>query len=288
MGSVSKILGCCLFVLTTSLPIATPDAVAQSLVPPGVYGYGWGEFPYWLKPTYDYSYEAMTVRPPVVCGYRPTPVYSVKRPTKSSAIANLTAVALLRADKHDGACRHRAGAGRKCGRRRTMMEIATTFARSARVSLAFIVAGIVSVQAAELSQRAPANPLAGIKLDALAATRDQPLFAPNRRPPQKASAVVYSPPPPPQVNPPALSLLGIVSNPNDAHAIVHVAGADRPRTLRIGDAIDGWHVISIDPQRLVIGYSDRVENISMFKPSPGMKLAIRLVNMRRPPGATIR
>jgi len=60
-------------------------ASAQSLVPPGVWGYGWGEFPYWLKPTYGYPYEEMTVRPqlpPVVCGYQPTPVYDVKKPHK--------------------------------------------------------------------------------------------------------------------------------------------------------------------------------------------------------------
>ncbi len=164
------------------------------------------------------------------------------------------------------------------------MEIATIFARSVRVSVALVLAGFASVQAAELSQRAPANPLSGIRLDALSATRDRPLFAPDRRPPQKALAVVYSPPPPPPVNPPALSLLGIVSNPNDAHAIVHVAGADKPRILRIGDAIDGWHVVSIDPQRLVIGYNGRVENMTMFKPSSGMKLAIRFVDMRRSPG----
>ncbi len=82
MGFVYKILGCFLFVLTINLPIATPNAAAQSLVPPGVYGYGWGEFPYWLKPTFDYSYEETTGRPLVVCGFHPTPVYSVRRPHK--------------------------------------------------------------------------------------------------------------------------------------------------------------------------------------------------------------
>jgi len=80
-----RILTASLMAIVAGLVASSSPALAQSLVPPGVYGYGWGEYPYWLKPTYGYPYEELTVRPqlpPVVCGYQPTPVYDVKKPHK--------------------------------------------------------------------------------------------------------------------------------------------------------------------------------------------------------------
>jgi len=85
MVSLRKALTLCLFTVSGGVALFSDAATAQSLVPPGTYGYGWGEFPYWLKPTYGYPYEELTLRPqlpPVVCGYQPTPVYDVKKPHK--------------------------------------------------------------------------------------------------------------------------------------------------------------------------------------------------------------
>ena len=43
--------------LVACMASLTLPANAQDIVPPGVYGYGWGDQPYWLKPSFDYSYE---------------------------------------------------------------------------------------------------------------------------------------------------------------------------------------------------------------------------------------
>ena len=142
----------------------------------------------------------------------------------------------------------------------------TIFRRSG-VALLVGVLGSLATAHAEFSRPALANPLAALTLEKLPTTRERPLFSPDRRPPHKAEATIAAAPPPPPANPPGLSLLGIVSAPRDAHAIVRVAGTDKPRALRRGTTIDGWRVIAIDPQHLTIGRDGRETTVAMFKPA---------------------
>jgi hypothetical protein len=62
-------------------PLASP-ADAQYLMPPGFYGYGWGEHPYWLDPSFEYSYEADRSReyPRDSCLNEEVPIYDRRAP----------------------------------------------------------------------------------------------------------------------------------------------------------------------------------------------------------------
>jgi hypothetical protein len=151
------------------------------------------------------------------------------------------------------------------GRRTT--RVATIFRRPGVALLVGVLSGFATAHA-ESSRPTLANPLAILTLKTLPTTRDRPLFSPERRPPHKAEATIAAAaPPPPPPSPPALSLLGIVSAPRDTHAIVRVAGIDKPRALRRGTTIDGWQVIAIAPQNLTIGRDGRRTTVAMFKPA---------------------
>jgi hypothetical protein len=58
-------------------------ANAQNIVPPGFYGWGWGDQPYWLKPIFDYDYETQTGHSDkTVCMNEDQPVYSHSNPPR--------------------------------------------------------------------------------------------------------------------------------------------------------------------------------------------------------------
>ena len=129
-------------------------------------------------------------------------------------------------------------------------------------------------RAAELS-----NPLGGLTLQALSATRERPLFAPTRRPPAPPpppppepeapppAEVVEAPPveapPPPPPEPPAVTLFGVVAEAEGARAIVRGPANENLR-LRVGDKIGDWAVTRIEPRRLVLSLGDRSETFSLF------------------------
>jgi general secretion pathway protein N len=118
-------------------------------------------------------------------------------------------------------------------------------------------------QAASLS-----NPLAVQSLDALSATRERPLFAPSRRPPDPPapaappSVVVASPTPPPE--PPAITFYGVVMEPDGARALARGPSNESLR-LRVGDEVGGWSVTGVDRRRLVLTLGERSETFSLFE-----------------------
>ena len=135
------------------------------------------------------------------------------------------------------------------------------------------VAQAPAERAAELS-----NPLGGLTLQALSATRERPLFAPTRRPPAprlrrlpnrrrrrppKSSRRRRSKPPPPPPEPPAVTLFGVVAEAEGARAIVRGPANENLR-LRVGDKIGDWAVTRIEPRRLVLSLGDRSETFSLF------------------------
>ncbi len=71
-----------LFALVACLASLASPTNAQYLVPPGFYGYGWGEHPYWLDPTFDYAYELKQTRDydKVICLNEERPIYSHRAP----------------------------------------------------------------------------------------------------------------------------------------------------------------------------------------------------------------
>ena len=109
----------------------------------------------------------------------------------------------------------------------------------------------------------PASPLAALSLDRFSATRDRPLFSPNRRPPppppQPAVTVIPKLPP----APPSLTLLGVIMDAEEARAIVQIA--NEVRRLRMGEDVGGWKVTQIEARKLVLSLdSSHSATFTMF------------------------
>ncbi len=109
------------------------------------------------------------------------------------------------------------------------------------------------------------NPVAATSLDQLAATRERPLFAPDRRRPTAASVVRHVEPPPPPPDQPRLSLFGVVVDTNGPRAVIRSDPVGKTLRVRLGDEVGGWRVTQIDGQRLVMSLDGRSATVMMFK-----------------------
>jgi general secretion pathway protein N len=94
------------------------------------------------------------------------------------------------------------------------------------------------------------NPLWGVPVGALSATRERPLFSPSRRPP--AVAVAAPPPsalPPPPAPPPAelkLTLVGTVIGSAGSIGVFSDPANKATVRLRVGEGHDSWILRAID------------------------------------------
>lgn len=114
---------------------------------------------------------------------------------------------------------------------------------------------------------ASGNPLWGISIEALHATRERPLFSPSRRPPAPAvisppvAAIKVAAPPPPSG--PTLNLLGIVEGNGEGYAVfINTATHDIVR-LQTGEGKDGWVLRSVSGRQAVIEKNDRTEILEL-------------------------
>jgi hypothetical protein len=94
-------------------------------------------------------------------------------------------------------------------------------------------------------QQPPAMPW--LKLDGLSATRDRPLFAPDRR--QPAPAAVATTPIQPASLPqesqrPQLTLMGIIEAPTATIILLRDRKTSQPLTVRSGDSIGNWRILA--------------------------------------------
>ena len=143
----------------------------------------------------------------------------------------------------------------------------------------------LAVAAAMAQEPAPvglANPLAAQPLERLKVTRERPLFSATRRapapPPAPATVAVAAPPPPP-APPPSVALLGIVSEPHGARAVVRESG-DKVVRVRVGDDVGGWKVSKIAKRELVLSLGDRTASFALFDSERSVRPASRLVDRR--------
>lgn len=116
---------------------------------------------------------------------------------------------------------------------------------------------------------AKGNPLWGIPLHSLSATRERPLFSPSRRPPPK---VVAAPPPPPPPKPapparPSLTLVGTAIGPTQSIGIFVDQATRNVIRLRTGEGHDGWTLRAIHGRDAVFE-EDRREAV-LALPNPG-------------------
>lgn len=92
----------------------------------------------------------------------------------------------------------------------------------------------------------------------------RPLFMESRRPGQPPAAA--PPPPPPPTTPPPISLklMGILSTPKGKVALIADAKGKYKR-LKLNDALDGWQVIGIKPDRLFMEQNGFTEDLPLLK-----------------------
>jgi general secretion pathway protein N len=116
-----------------------------------------------------------------------------------------------------------------------------------------------------------ANPLWGIPIELLHATRERPLFSPLRHPPMPV--VIAAPPPkieaPKAPDDPTLDLIGTVTgNPDAGYAVfVDKASHDVVR-LKTGEGRDGWILQSVSKRKAVLE-KDQRSTVVRLPPMPG-------------------
>jgi general secretion pathway protein N len=124
------------------------------------------------------------------------------------------------------------------------------------------------IDVSSTDRAASGNPLWGISIETLHATRERPLFSPSRRPPAPpvvsapvAPVKVAAPPPPPAA--PSLNLLGIVEGNGEAYAVfINTTTHDIVR-LKTGEGEDGWVLRSVRGREAVVEKDDRTEVLEL-------------------------
>ncbi|MCI0468188.1 MAG: hypothetical protein L0Y57_14520 [Beijerinckiaceae bacterium] len=125
-------------------------------------------------------------------------------------------------------------------------------------------------------QLAGGNPLWGIPIEKLTATRERPVFSASRRPPvppaaPEPEAPPPSPPPPAGPGRPLLTLVGTVTGEPQNVAVVRDQTAKGFIRLHIGEAVSGWILRSIDARSVTV--ENNGETVTMALPAARPPLA---------------
>jgi general secretion pathway protein N len=133
------------------------------------------------------------------------------------------------------------------------------------------------------SEPAPrsANPLWGIPLKSLTATRDRPIFSASRRPPPPvvAPAPVMSaapPPPPKEIERPQLSLVGTVIGESESFGLFVDQANKVSLRLRLGEQHDGWVLRAVQGREVTLEKDQLAATLLMPQPGKGNDGEIRM------------
>jgi general secretion pathway protein N len=116
------------------------------------------------------------------------------------------------------------------------------------------------------------NPLWGIPISALDATRERPVFSASRRPPMPpvvAQRVAVPPPPPKPAEPeqPLLTLVGTaIGTPKNVAVVLDRTTKTLVR-LHLGEAVSGWTLRAVDPRTMTVEKNS--QTVILALPSPG-------------------
>jgi general secretion pathway protein N len=127
------------------------------------------------------------------------------------------------------------------------------------------------------AQRPPpaGNPLWGVSIGKLTATRERPLFTVSRRPPAPPIAAeppAEAPPPPPaEPEPPQFILVGTVTGEPQNVVVVQDQTTKSLVRLRVGEAVSGWFLRSIDARRVTVEKNSQTVTVAL--PARGSPLA---------------
>lgn len=116
------------------------------------------------------------------------------------------------------------------------------------------------------------NPLWGIPISALDATRERPIFSASRRPPMPpvvAQRVTAAPPPPKPAEPeqPLLTLVGTAIGQTQNVAVVLDRTTKTLVLLHVGEAASGWILRSVDSRTMKVEKNS--QTVTLALPAPG-------------------
>jgi len=132
------------------------------------------------------------------------------------------------------------------------------------------------------SEPAPrsANPLWGIPLKSLTATRDRPIFSASRRPPPPvvvpAPIVSAAPPRPKEVERPQLSLVGTVIGETESFGLFIDQANKVSLRLRVGEQHDGWVLRAVQGREATLEKDLHAATLMMPQPGKGSDGEIRM------------
>jgi general secretion pathway protein N len=132
------------------------------------------------------------------------------------------------------------------------------------------------------SEPAPrsANPLWGIPLKSLTATRDRPIFSASRRPPPiiaPAPIVSAAPPPrPKEIEKPQLSLVGTVIGESESFGLFIDQANKVALRLRVGEQHDGWVLRAVQGREVTLEKDLQAATLLMPQPGKGSDGEIRV------------
>jgi hypothetical protein len=142
------------------------------------------------------------------------------------------------------------------------------------------------------------NPLWGIPIQQLSATRDRPIFSPSRRPPPPTmvdrpvavvNPIVQKPAEPER---PQLSLLGTIVNGDDGFGIFMDQATKASLRIRIGEAYQGWTLRLLQPGSVTLIRGQQSAVLEFPKPTndaaaaPEQLIATPAAKKARHPGLT--
>jgi general secretion pathway protein N len=115
------------------------------------------------------------------------------------------------------------------------------------------------------------NPLWGIPISALDATRERPIFSASRRPPPPpvvAQRVTAAPPPPKPAEPekPLLTLVGTAIGTQNVAVVLDKTTKTLVR-LHVGEAASGWILRSVDSRTMTVEKNSQTVTVAL--PAPG-------------------
>ncbi len=116
------------------------------------------------------------------------------------------------------------------------------------------------------------NPLWGIPISALDATRERPVFSPSRRPPMPpvvAERAAVPPPPPKPAEPeqPLLTLVGTaIGQPKNVALVLDRTTKTLVR-LHVGEAVSGWILRAVDSREMTVEKNSQTVTVAL--PAPG-------------------
>ena len=116
------------------------------------------------------------------------------------------------------------------------------------------------------------NPLWGIPLSSLTATRDRPIFVPLRRPPAPAVAgtpVVVAPPPPAPAaeEQPPLTLVGVIAGDGEGFAVFLDQSTNNVVRLKTGQDHQGWVLLSVKGREVTLEKNKRSATLTLPVPT---------------------